>query len=210
MSFNPISMKEQQGEFTSDIAFTSTVKKLQEKNGSRKSYAQMETGRGWLKELTPPIIDFVKKRDSFYMGTSNPEGQPYIQHRGGAPGFLKILDPTTIAFADFSGNRQYISVGNLADNPKAFLFLMDYPNKTRVKIWGEAHVETEDATLMESLTMEDYPAKVERAIIFKIKAVDVNCPQHIVQRYTSDELDKIVQPLKQRIKELENKLNTLK
>tara|TARA_E500000318_G_scaffold110065_2_gene124552 strand:- start:1522 stop:2034 length:513 start_codon:yes stop_codon:yes gene_type:complete len=170
----------------------------------------MESKRGWANELSPPIIDFVEKRDSFYMGTSNQEGQPYIQHRGGAPGFLKVMDPKTLAFADFSGNQQYISVGNLSENPRSFMFLMDYPSRTRVKIWGEAHVEFKDKALMESLAVDGYSANVERAIIFKIKAVDVNCPQHIVQRYTSEEIDQMMTPLKERITELENELNKLK
>ncbi|WP_437399479.1 pyridoxamine 5'-phosphate oxidase family protein [Flagellimonas lutimaris] len=203
-------MKKQKDIFTSDIAFTPTIKALQEQYGSRKAYAQMESKRGWQEELSPPIIDFVEKRDSFYMGTSNQQGQPYIQHRGGAPGFLKVMDPKTLAFADFSGNQQYISVGNLSENPRSFIFLMDYPSRTRVKIWGEAHVEFKDKALMESLAVNGYSANVERAIIFKIKAVDVNCPQHIVQRYTSDEIDQMVIPLKERIKELENELNKLK
>lgn len=203
-------MKKQQKIFTSDIAFTSTIKALQEHYGSRKAYARMESKRGWANELSPPIIDFVEKRDSFYMGTSNQEGQPYIQHRGGAPGFLKVMDPKTLAFADFSGNQQYISVGNLSENSRAFMFLMDYPSRTRVKIWGEAHVEFKDTALMESLAVDGYSANVERAIIFKIKAVDVNCPQHIVQRYTSEEIDQMITPLKERITELENELNKLK
>nr|WP_288933123.1 pyridoxamine 5'-phosphate oxidase family protein [uncultured Allomuricauda sp.] len=203
-------MKKQKDIFTSDIAFTSTIKALQEHYGSRKAYARMESKRGWANELSPPIIDFVEKRDSFYMGTSNQEGQPYIQHRGGAPGFLKVMDPKTLAFADFSGNQQYISVGNLSENPRSFMFLMDYPSRTRVKIWGEAHVEFKDKALMESLAVDGYSANVERAIIFKIKAVDVNCPQHIVQRYTSEEIDQMMTPLKERITELENELNKLK
>jgi len=202
-------MKKQSILYTSDIAFTPAVKALQEVYGSRKAYARMESKRGWANELTPPIIDFVEKRDSFYMGTSNQDGQPYIQHRGGAPGFLKVLDPKTIAFADFSGNQQFISVGNLSENPKVFLFLMDYPSRTRVKIWGEAQVDSTDSNLMESLAVEGYSANLERAVLIKIKAVDVNCPQHIVQRYTADEVDKIVTPLKEKIKELEQKLNQL-
>ena len=203
-------MKKQTINYTSDIAFTPAIKALQEEYGSRKAYARMEQKRGWANELTPPIIDFVEKRDSFYMGTANQQGHPYIQHRGGASGFLKVLDPKTLAFADFSGNQQYVSVGNLSENPKAFLFLMDYPSRTRVKIWGEAYVEFKDKALMESLAVDSYSANVERAIIFKIKAVDVNCPQHIVQRYTSEEIDQMMTPLKERITELENELNKLK
>nr|WP_297786647.1 pyridoxamine 5'-phosphate oxidase family protein [uncultured Allomuricauda sp.] len=203
-------MKKQTINYTSDIAFTPAIKALQEEYGSRKAYARMEQKRGWANELTPPIIDFVEKRDSFYMGTANQQGHPYIQHRGGAPGFLKVLDPKTLAFADFSGNQQYISIGNLSENQRAFMFLMDYPSRTRVKIWGEAHVEFKDKALMESLAVDSYSANVERAIIFKIKAVDVNCPQHIVQRYTSEEIDQMIAPLKERITELENELNKLK
>ncbi len=196
--------------FISDIAFTPSVKALQQQYGSRRSYEKMENGRGWLDALTPPLIDFISHRDSFYMATSTKEGQPYIQHRGGAPGFLKVLDTKTLAFADFSGNQQYISAGNLAENPKAFLFLMDYPSKTRVKIWGEATVEYDDTELMNSLAVSGYTAKVERAFIFTIHAIDVNCPQHIVERYTLDEIEQMMVPLKERIIELENEINTLK
>jgi hypothetical protein len=203
-------MKEQSIKYTSDIAFTPAVKALQEAYGSRKAYARMERKRGWQGELIPPIIGFIENRDSFYMGTSNREGQPYIQHRGGAPGFLKVLDSKTIAFADFSGNQQFISIGNLSENPKVFLFLMDYPSRTRVKIWGVAQVDAKDSRLMESLALKGYSANVERAIIIKVKAVDVNCPQHIVQRYTADEVDGIINPLKEKIKELEQKLNQYK
>jgi len=193
-------------EFTSDIAFSPAVKELQRKYGSRKSYERMERQRGWLNELTPPLTAFIEGRDSFYMGTANTQGQPYIQHRGGAPGFLKVIDNKTLAFADFSGNRQYISMGNLSENPSIFLFLMDYPSRTRVKIWGEAKVEYDDKQLMQSLAIRGYTAEVERAVIFSIKALDVNCPQHIVQRFTSEEMNQIVQPLKARITELENEL----
>lgn len=196
--------------FTSDIAFTSAVKKLQQQYGSRKSYERMEKQRGWLNKLTPPLKDFVEARDSFYMGTANQQGQPYIQHRGGAPGFLRVMDEKTLAFADFSGNRQYISTGNLSENPKAFLFLMDYPSRTRVKIWGEAYIEYDDKELMEDLAVSGYSAQVERAVVFKVKAVDVNCPQHIVQRFTLEEIDQMVQPLKARITELENELKKIK
>lgn len=203
-------MKEEFKNYTSDIAFTPAVKALQEAYGSRKAYARMEQKRGWLSELTSPISDFIENRDSFYMGTSNKEGQPYIQHRGGAPGFLKVLDPKTIAFADFSGNQQFISIGNLSENPKVFLFLMDYPSRTRVKIWGEAQVDSKNSKLMESLAIEGYSAEVERVIIIKIRAVDVNCPQHIIQRFSADEVNKIVDPLKERIAELEQKLNKIK
>lgn len=203
-------MRDPKNTYTSDIAFTPAVKMLQEQFGSRKSYARMEKGEGWLKALTPPLMDFVRERDSFYLGTSNIGGQPYIQHRGGAPGFLKVLDKTTLAFADFSGNQQYISAGNLSENPKVFLFLMDYTSRTRVKIWGKASVEYKAMELINSLVVPNYVANAERAVTIKIKAIDINCRQHIVQRLTSAAIDRITIPLNERIKELEYKLNKYK
>jgi len=141
--------------------------------------------------------------DSFYLSTSNTSGQPYTQHRGGPNGFLKVIDNRTLAFADFSGNRQYITAGNLSENNKAFIFLMDYPSKTRIKIWGTAKVVEDDKELLESLSDSTYKAKLERAIVFTVKAWDVNCRQHIQQRFTEEDIDKITAPLDERILELE-------
>lgn len=175
-------------EYTSDIAFTETVKEIQQKKGSRNSYAQMEQNGSWEYTITSFLRDFIAARDSFYMASVNSEGYPYIQHRGGPKGFLKVIDSQTLGFADFRGNQQYISYGNLTDNNKVSLFLMDYPNKTRIKIWGTAEVNEEDQELIERLSVSDYKANTERAFIIHIEAWDRNCPQHITPRYTEEEI----------------------
>ena len=173
--------------FTSDIAFTPAVKAIQERMGSRASYNRMEQGLGWASTITPDLAQFISQRDSFYMATASADGQPYIQHRGGPKGFLQVLDDSTLAFADYSGNRQYISTGNLTENDKVSLFLMDYPNRQRIKIWGTAHAIEDDQNLLDNLAPPDYNASVERAILIKIEAWDANCPQHITPRLTQQE-----------------------
>ncbi|MCF3628757.1 pyridoxamine 5'-phosphate oxidase family protein [Thalassospiraceae bacterium LMO-SO8] len=192
---------------TSDVAFTDTVKAIQERKGSRKGYARMEDKGGWSDRVTDDLAAFIAARDSFYLATANADGQPYIQHRGGKPGFLKVLDGKTLAFADFAGNRQYVTQGNLEDNPKAFIFLMDYANRRRVKIWGSARVVEDDAALIQNLTDADYTdGTPERAVVFEIAAWDVNCPQHIMPRFTEADIARAVQPLHDRIRELESQL----
>ena len=173
----------------SDIAFTPTVKGIQQRLGSRQSYARMEQGKGWQSKVSPELAAFIAERDTFFLGTANAEGQPYIQHRGGPPGFLKVIDEETLAFADFRGNRQFLSMGNLQDNDKAFIFLMDFANRRRIKIWGRAEVVEGDAGLLESLSDPLYKANPERVILFHIDAWDVNCPQHIHPRYTVEEFE---------------------
>ncbi len=195
---------------TSDIAFTPTVKAAQEARGSRRGYAKMEAKGGWRDTVTPDLAAFIAGRDSFYLGTANADGQPYIQHRGGPLGFLKVLDDRTLGFADFSGNRQYITVGALEDNDKAFIFLMDYPNRRRIKIWGRARYVEDDSELLARLVDETYEAKPERAILFEIEAWDVNCPQHITQRFSFEEMAPTVDALKSRIAELEAEVAALK
>ncbi|HSR63457.1 MAG TPA: pyridoxamine 5'-phosphate oxidase family protein [Gammaproteobacteria bacterium] len=175
-------------EYTSDIAFTDTVKNIQKQEGSRDIYAHMEQRGGWEDRVTKQLADFIAQRDSFYMATVNGEGQPYIQHRGGPRGFLKVLDDKTLGFADFSGNRQYISYGNLVDNNKVCLFLMDYPNRKRIKVWGTAEVITGDDILNKQLTTSAYKATPERAFIIHVTAWDINCPKHITPRYTVEEI----------------------
>ncbi len=189
--------------YPSDVVFTPAVKEVQVKMGSRKNYAGMEERGGWQTEIDSGLQQFLANMDSFYMGTANSDGQPYIQHRGGPKGFLKVLDNKQLAFADFTGNKQYISVGNLTENNKATLFLMDYPNKTRIKIWGTATVVDDDEELLASLTDTSYRGRVERAILFKVTAWDVNCPQHIRPRFTKEQLEPITDPLNHRITELE-------
>ena len=174
-------------QYASDIAFTDSVKAIQTSHGSRRSYARVEKD-WWPDRITAELAGFISERDSFYMATVNGEGQPYIQHRGGAKGFLKVLDNNTLGFADFQGNRQYISYGNLEDNNKVCLFLMDYPNRTRIKIWGTAKVIEDDQELISKLSVSDYKGKSERAFIIRVETWDKNCPQHINQRYTIEEM----------------------
>ncbi len=177
-------------QYISDIAFSDSVKKRQQQLGSRASYQKMAQRRDWQKNLRP-IVEFIKLRDSFYMASVNAEGQPYIQHRGGPQGFLKVLDHQHLAFADYSGNKQYISIGNFDDNNKVHLFLMDYPNQARVKIWGEAEVLDKDDPSLTSVIDQEYTAKVERFIKIKVTAWDINCPQHIKQRFTREEMERM-------------------
>ena len=190
----------------SDVAFTDTVKEIQTRKGSRAGYARMEEKGGWRDRITEDLAAFLASRDSFYLSTANAAGHPYIQHRGGMPGFIRVLDDKTFAFADFKGNRQYITQGNLAENPQAFIFLMDYPNRRRIKIWGRAHVVEDDADLVAELMVPGYEAEPEQAIVFEITAWDSNCPQHIMPRYTHADVVRTVAPLKERIAELEARL----
>jgi len=205
-------------EYTSDIAFTPAVKAAQERLGSRPGYARMEEKGGWSDRVTPDLAAFIAERDSFYMATANAEGQPYIQHRGGSPGFLKVVDEHTLAFADFSGNRQYISIGNLSENDKAFLFLMDYAGRRRIKFWGRARFVEDDPELLGRLADNAYDARPERALVFTVEAWDVNCPQHITPRFTEREmapairnsLEAAVQQFQARIDTLEAELAAAK
>ncbi len=196
-------MKKDKLKYTSDIAFTPAVKAIQEKHNSRGSYASMEQFGGWQSEVTEQLKQFLSNIDSFYLSTSNATGQPYTQHRGGPKGFLKVLDNKTLAFADFAGNKQYITAGNLSENNKAFIFLMDYPSKTRIKIWGTAKVVDDDKELLESLSDSSYKARLERVITFAIDAWDINCRQHIQQRFTQEDIKDITDPLEKKIAELE-------
>lgn len=190
----------------SDVVFTPAVKEVQERKGSRGAYARMAEKGGWRRAVTDDLRRFIAERDSFYLGTASADGQPYIQHRGGKPGFLKVLDERTLAFADFKGNRQYITTGNLAENGKAFIFLMDYPNRRRIKIWGRARIVEGDADLLARLADPDYRGVPEQAVVFEIAAWDINCPQHIAPRFTAAEVHQLIAPLKQRISELEGQL----
>lgn len=194
----------------SDIAFTPAVKALQQQYGSRHSYARMEQGDGWQTTVTPELAEFLAGLDMFYLGTANAAGQPYIQYRGGAPGFLKVLDEHTLGFADFGGNRQYITIGNLSENPHAFIFLMDYANSQRVKLWGTARVIDDDPELLNRLRDPQCPGRVERAILFTLEAWDINCPQHIHKRFTERQVSPIVDKLKSRVHELEVELSRLR
>jgi predicted pyridoxine 5'-phosphate oxidase superfamily flavin-nucleotide-binding protein len=187
----------------SDIAFTPSVKAIQERMGSRKQYARMEEGNGWSDTITQELADFLSEVNSIYLTTANKDGRPYIQHRGGPKSFLKVLDDQTLAFADFMGNRQYISLGNLAENNQAFLFLMDYASQSRIKIWGRAEVIEDDPDLLAQLTDAQYKGKPERVIRFHVEAWDANCRQHIPVKYSQKEVDAIVRPLIDRLGKLE-------
>ena len=203
-------MKQVPHQFVSDVAFTPAVKDVQSRLGSRHGYANMERSRGWANTITDDLRDFIAQRDSFYLGTASADGQPYIQHRGGPLGFLRVIDGSTLAFADFSGNRQYISVGNLSENNQAFIFLMDYGNQRRVKIWGTAEVNQDDRELLQSLVAPAYRGQPERAFVFHVEAWDVNCPQHITQRFTREEISTEVQQLQSRIDALQAENQSLR
>ena len=196
-------------QLTSDIAFTPSVKAVQERLGSRQHYTRMEEREGWSDTITPELADFICERDSFYFATASGAGRPYIQHRGGPKGFLRVLDDRTLAFADFRGNRQYISLGNLAENPQAFLFLMDYATQTRIKLWGTAEVIEDAQDLLKQLTDTPYKGKPERVIRFHVEAWDANCRQHIPVKYSQEEVERLLLPLKNRIVALENEIEIL-
>ncbi|RIL07723.1 MAG: pyridoxamine 5'-phosphate oxidase [Proteobacteria bacterium] len=164
---------------TTDVAFTKSVKALQTRAGSRDAYARLEATGGWQDRVTPKLAEMLAGLDSFFLATASAAGRPYVQHRGGPPGFLRVLDARTLAFADFSGNRQYISAGNLAENDQAFLFLMDWSARRRIKVWGRARVVDDDPVLLARLSDPSYDAEPERAIVFTIEAWDTNCRQHI-------------------------------
>ena len=198
------------GHYSSDVAFTPTVKAIQERKGSRHGYAAMEKRGGWRTTITPDLAAFIAAQTSVFLATASADGQPYIQHRGGPAGFLHVLDDKTIAFADFSGNRQYISSGNLADNPKAHLFLIDYANRQRIKIWGEARIVEDDAALMQRLMPEGYKARPEQVMLFTVKAWDSNCPQHIPQRFEAADVAAALGVRDRRIAELEAEVARLK
>ena len=171
-----------------DIAFSPAVKDVQSRRGSRQGYARMEAKGSDRTYIDADLAGFIAGMRSFYLATASRDGQPYIQHRGGPPGFLRVLDANTLGFADFTGNRQYISTGNLAENPKAMLFLMDYATRHRVKIWGTARVVEDDPELIASLLPADYGARGEAAILFAVAAWDTNCPQHIPQMLLAEDV----------------------
>jgi uncharacterized protein len=196
--------------YSSDVAFTPAVKEIQTRKGSREGYAHVEERGGWRTEVDENLSAFLAQTNSLYFATASADGQPYIQHRGGPKGFVKILDKTTLAFADYSGNRQYITQGNLSENPKAHIFVMDYAHRRRVKIWGEARVVDDDPALMRSLMPQGYKARPEQVMLFKIAAWDTNCPQHIPQKFDAADVAAALAARDARIAELEAELATLK
>ena len=195
--------------YASDVAFTPTVKAVQARKGSRRSYERMEQGGSWETTVTPELAEFIAAQTSVYLASANVAGQPYIQHRGGPPGFLKVIDEHTLGFADFVGNRQFITTGNLSENPRAHLFLMDYAHRRRIKIWGTARVVDGDAKLLGTLMPDGYKARGEQAILFAITAWDSNCPQHIPQRFEASDVAAALATRDQRIAELEAQLRQL-
>jgi uncharacterized protein len=193
-----------------DVAFTPAVRAVQERKGSRASYARMEEKGYWTDEITPELREFIEQQTSVFLATANAAGQPYIQHRGGPPGFLRVLDEKTIAFVDFVGNRQYISLGNLAENPQAHLFLIDYAHRKRVKLWGTARVVEGDEELTRKLMPQGYKARASQVIVFTVSAWDENCPQHIPQRLEAAEVAAAIAEPERRIAELEGEVTQLR
>lgn len=196
--------------YPSDVAFTPAVKAVQARKGSRQTYARAEKNRPWRTEIDEDLAAFLAEIDSFFMATASADGQPTIQHRGGPKGFVKVLDKNTLAFVDYSGNRQYITLGNLSENPKAHIFVMDYAHRRRVKIWGEARVVDDDPALLKSLMPVGYKARPEQVILFKISAWDTNCPQHIPQKFDAADVAAALASRDARIAALEAELATSK
>jgi len=196
--------------YSSDVAFSPSVKAVQASKGLRPAYARIEESGGWQTEITPDLAAFIGAQTSVFFATASAGGQPYIQHRGGPAGFLRVLDEKTIAFVDFAGNRQYITQGNLAENPKAYLFLIDYAHRRRVKLWGEARVVEDDDELIARLMPQDYKARPEQVILFTLAAWDTNCQQHIPQRFDAEDVAQMLMVRGRRIAELEAEIERLR
>ena len=196
--------------YPSDIAFTPSVKAVQDRRGSRHAYARMEEGAGWQTTITDELKREIEAQTSVFLATASADGQPYIQHRGGPAGFLHVQDEHTIAFADFAGNRQYISAGNLAENDRAQLFLIDYATRTRIKLWGTARMVDDDPALVARLMPPGYAARGEQALVFTVTAWDVNCPKHIPQRFEAADVRAALAARDARIAELESELDALR
>ena len=196
--------------YSSDVAFTPTVKAIQDRKGSRRAYHRMEKAGSWETRVTPELAEFIARQRSIFIASVNREGQPYVQHRGGPAGFLRVMDESTLGFVDFVGNRQYITQGNLEEDAKAHLFLIDYGVLERVKIWGTARVVEGDAALTTKLMPEGYKARPEQVILFSVAAWDRNCPQHIPQRFEAADVAAALAERDERIKALEAQLEQLR
>ncbi len=194
---------------SSDVAFTASVKAEQERRGSRAAHARMEARGGFRTALTPDLAAFLATIDTAYLATASADGQPYAQHRGGPPGFLHVLGPGLIGFADYAGNRQYVTLGNLAENARAFLFLMDYAQGRRVKLWGRAEV-SDDPDLIARLMPAEDSLRAERAILFRVAAWDVNCPAHIPRKVNRADMAPVLAARDARIADLEAQLAALR
>jgi predicted pyridoxine 5'-phosphate oxidase superfamily flavin-nucleotide-binding protein len=195
---------------SSDVAFTPAVKAYQVARGSRKQYARIEAKGGFRTAVTPDLAAFLAEARSFYLATASADGQPYVQHRGGPPGFLRVIDERTLGFADFKGNRQYITTGNLAENERAYIFVMDYAQRRRVKLWGRARAVEDDPALLARLWPEGYAARPEQIIVFAVDAWDTNCHQHIPQMFHADDVGRTIVELQTRIEELQAEVAALK
>jgi predicted pyridoxine 5'-phosphate oxidase superfamily flavin-nucleotide-binding protein len=196
--------------YSSDVAFTPAVKAVQARKGSREMFAEVEEKGGWRTEVDENLAAFLAETTSFFLATASADGQPYIQHRGGPKGFIKILDKTTLAFANYAGNRQYITQGNLSENPKAHIFVMDFAHRRRVKIWGEARMIDDDPALLQSLMPKGYRARPEQVIVFRIAAWDTNCSQYIPQKFDAADVAAALMARDERIAELEAEVAALK
>jgi predicted pyridoxine 5'-phosphate oxidase superfamily flavin-nucleotide-binding protein len=190
---------------SSDVAFTPSVKAAQTRLGSREAYAQQEANGGFRTEITPDLVAFLAGIDTAFLATASAAGQPYAQYRGGPPGFIRPLGANLLGFADYAGNRQYITTGNLAENDRAFLFLIDYSRPRRVKLWGHARM-SDDAALIARLMPDNYKARPERALLFEVAAWDINCPQHIPRKINLAEAHSMLSARDARIKDLETQL----
>jgi hypothetical protein len=190
-----------------ELAFTPKVRAIQEELGSRANYARMELGEAFNDTLTQREAEFIAQRDSLYMASVSETGWPYVQHRGGPSGFIKVIDSTTIGFADYRGNRQYVSVGNLSNDDRVAMILVDYPSRSRLKLLGHARiVGPEQTELLDSLQTPGYRARVERGFVVRIAAFDWNCPQHITPRFTEAQITVATAPLHAKIEALEKEL----
>jgi len=196
--------------FPSDVAFSPAVKDVQHRKGSRHAYERMERERGWRTEIDAELREMIEAQTSVFLATASAQGQPYIQHRGGPPGFLRVMDSHTIAFADFTGNRQYITSGNLAENDRAHLFLLDYTTRSRVKVWGTARMVEDDPALVERLLPPGYGARADQALVFTVKAWDTNCSKHIPQRFEAADVAAALAARDARIEALQRELAALR
>jgi predicted pyridoxine 5'-phosphate oxidase superfamily flavin-nucleotide-binding protein len=196
--------------YSSDVAFTPAVKAVQARKGSRETFAQVEANGGWRTEIDENLAAFLGAATSFFLATSSADGQPYIQHRGGPTGFIRVLDSRTLAFANYAGNRQYITQGNLSENPKAHIFVMDFAHRRRVKIWGEARMIDDDPALLASLMPKGYRARPEQVIVFTVAAWDTNCSQHIPQKFDAADVAAALMARDERIAELEAEVAALR
>ncbi|MEX2648920.1 MAG: pyridoxamine 5'-phosphate oxidase family protein [Alphaproteobacteria bacterium] len=195
--------------FRDDLVFSRAVKAVQEHMGTRERNARARRDEGWRREIGADLVAFIAERRSLYLGTASADGRPYIQHRGGPKGFLRVLGATTLGFADFDGGGQFITLGNLAENDKAFIFLMDYLERRRVKLWGRAHIVEDDSWMMNRLAHPDFREEPRRGIVFEVEAWDVNGPNHIPQFVALEDVQAIIDEHRQRIAELEQRITGL-